>query len=480
MIKLLTPLFSFLFISQLNAQIQIVDSITSTPIPYTHIRTIGKNQGVISDYNGYFTLDSAFRLSDSVRISCTGYQPKTFEVNSIVHSDRITLTPEVRQLEEVLFVKKKGNYKLRELGITKGPKTQFFDYSVTAQNGTIRAVYMPNDYSLSGILRYVNVFVTENGFPNAHFRVHVYGVSHFAIKPDKELTSSNIISSGTTGNEWIKIDLTAERILIPENGCFIGIEWFDHPQSAYFQDTVRYKGVTQVNDKLKDTIYSHIRSGNGIVLGSRTESYKFAKNKLWYRTPLSDGWVNWCTSTTDEASFNIPDTLQNGHIFIRNENNSFYQVPCINVEVSFPSEKIDLKYDDPKKRKLNKLERVKEDNFMYPQSSVLELFSSLIKAVENDDIIYILKYLCVYGDDELNDILSTMKDNEDAIGTYFSDSDKEKIINHFTTIINNLDEDSIVKLDHHHYEVTINAERYNLIVDNGKWKINPYTYRIMK
>jgi hypothetical protein len=480
MSKLLSILISFLFINQYNAQIQIVDSVTSAGIPYAHIRVVGKKERAISDYNGYFTLDSTFKINDSIRILCTGYQSKIVALNSMAHSDRIILTPEFHELEDVLITKKKGFYQLRELGITKGPKTQFFDYSVTAINGTIRAVYMPNEYSLSGVLKFVNVFVTKNGYPDAHFRIHIYSVSHLAIKPGKELTSSNIISSGTTGNEWIKIDLTSERILIPENGCFVGIEWFDHPKSTYFQDTLRYKGVTQVDNKRRDTIYTNIRKGNGIVLGSRTECYKFAKNKLWYKTLLSDGWVNWCTSTTNESSFNIPDTVPSGHIFIRNEHNVFYAVPCINVEVSFSKEKIDLKYDDPKKRKLNKLERVKEDVFIYPQSSILELLSSLIKAVVNDDIIYILKYLCVYDDDELNDILSTMKNNEDSKGIYFSDSDKEKIINHFTIIINNLGEDSIVKLDHHHYELKVNSNRYNLVVDNGKWKINPYTYRIME
>lgn len=480
MIKFLLFLISLLFFFKVNSQIQIVDSLTFLPIPYTYIKAVGKNEGVISDYNGYFKLDSVFNLYDSLKISCIGYEPKIVPMSSVVHSDMITLNPEALQFEEVIVTKKKGRYRLRELGITKKPKTKFFDYSVTARNGTIRAVYIPNEHSYPGVLKYVNLYVTDNGFPDAHFRIHIYGVSNLAIKPGEELTSSNIISSGTTGNEWIKIDMTNERILVPENGCFVGVEWFDHPQSTYFQDTLKNEVVTLVEGEFRDTTHTYIRSGNGIVLGSRSQTYKFAKNKLWYKTHLSGKWINWCTSTTDESSFNIPDTLLNGHTILLNENNTFFKVPCVNAEVSFRKEKIDLKYDDPKKRKLNRLERVREDNFIYPQSSIIELFSSLIKAVENDDIIYILKYLCVYTDDELDDILSSIKDNKDTLGSYFSESDKERIINHFTKITNNLNEDSIVKIDIHHFVLKINNARYNLVVDDGKWKINPYSYRIMK
>ena len=465
MTKLLTALISFLIVSHLNAQIQIVDSLTNSPIPYTYVNVSGTNEGMLSDYNGYFVLDSTFTRSDSIRISCIGYEPKICAIRDIAHNDQIPLTPEALQVGEVIVPKKKGKFRLMELGITKKPKTKFFDYSVTARNGTIRATYIPNEYSIPGVLKNVKLYITEDGFPDAHFRIHIYRVSPLEIKPGRELTSSNIVASGTTGNEWIEIDMTNERILVPENGCFVGVEWFDHPESAYFHDTLKNKGVTLVDGKYKDTVYTRVRSGNGIVLGSRDEPYKFTKNKLWYKTHLSEKWINWCTSTTDEAIFNIPDTLSNGYVRIINESNLYYHVPCIHIEISFHKEKIDLEFENPKKRKLNKLERVKENRFKYPQSSVVELFNSLSRAVENDQIIYILKYLCVYADDELDNILSTIEDNENTTGSYFSEKDKKQIMNHFNTIIENLNEDSLIKIDAHHFELNVHHDRYNLVVD---------------
>lgn len=481
MLKLLTTFLLLIVVFEgLHSQVQVIDSLTNNPIPYVRLQVVGTDQGILSDYNGYIHIDSTFNQEDSIVLSCIGYEPKQLTIHKLLAHHNISLSPTVLEFNDVIVSEKKGKFKLVNLGINKKPKTKFFDYSVTAQNGTIRAVYIPNEYSISGVLKTVNLYVTENGFPDAHFRIHVYGVSSLAIKPDQELTTSNIISSGTNGNEWISLDLTNERIIIPENGCFIGVEWFDHPKSIHFQDTLKNKGVTMVDGKLRDTTYTHIRSGNGIVLGSRSESYKFAKNKLWYKTHPSEEWINWCTSTTDESNFNIPDTLPNGYTFIRDENNTFYKVPCINAVVSFPKEKVDLKYNDPKNWKLNRLERVKKDDFTYPQASVSELFNSLIKAVENDDIIYILKYLCVYADDELDYILSTMKNNEDSLGEYFSAEEKERIIRKLRSIIETIEEDSLFRIDNHHYELKVNNDLFNLVLSNGIWKINPYSHRIIK
>lgn len=480
MTKLLPFLLSLLFVNPLKSQIQIIDRLTNKPISYTHIKFLNHNEDKISDYNGYFLLDSTSTLNDSIRVSCIGYAPKICEIQNLSPDAKIPLVPIALEIKEVVVSKKKGQFKLMNLGITKKPKTKFYDYSITASIGTIRATYIPNEYSVPGVLKNINLYTTDDGYPDAHFRIHVYGVSPMEIKPGTELTSSNIVASGTTGNEWIKIDLTNERILVPENGCFIGVEWFDHPESAYFQDTLKKKGVTKVDGKLKDTVYTKVRSGNGIILGSRDEPYKVAKNKLWYKTHLSEKWINLCTSYTDESIFNIPDTLSNGNVRIINESNFYLHVPCINVEISFPKEKIALEFENPKKRKLNNIERVKEDRFKYPQSSVVELFNSLYRAVEDDQIIYILKYLCVYADGELDNLLSTIKDTESTTGMYFSEKDKKQIMNHFHIIIKNLNEDALIKIDSHHFELKVNNDCYNLTVDNRKWKIHPYTHRVMK
>lgn len=54
MFKLLTVLVFLTIHGYQFAQIQVVDSLSSEPVPFTHIRIVKNNKNVISNYEGYF------------------------------------------------------------------------------------------------------------------------------------------------------------------------------------------------------------------------------------------------------------------------------------------------------------------------------------------------------------------------------------------------------------------------------------------
>jgi RNA processing factor Prp31 len=134
-----------------------------------------------------------------------------------------------------------------------------------------------------------------------------------------------------------------------------------------------------------------------------------------------------------------------------------------------------LTYNEPKKRKLNKLEKVKQNLFKYPQNNINELFTSLIKAFENDDIIYAMKYLCVYRDDELETLITSLEDNYSRTGNYFSETDKNQIIKNFNEILENLNDDALTKIDAQHFELKVSNKSSNLFIADGKWKFQAIT-----
>ena len=157
----------------------------------------------------------------------------------------------------------------------------------------------------------------------------------------------------------------------------------------------------------------------------------------------------------------IPDRLQ-------------ISVPCINVDVKYIKQKNTSEFDDAKKRKLNRIEKVKEDNFMYPQSTVEELFSSLIKAIEKNDLIYVLKYLCVYRGDEFDDLVKDVKEWEGKL----SPSNQEKCLKFLNTCKNGLKDEFITHIDGNEYSLEVDGELMYLLHEKGKWKINPFSSRI--
>ena len=477
MTKLLTLILFSLYALSGISQNQIIDSESKEPVSYAHIKSINKLKGVISDYNGFFVLNSSFRELDSIIISCIGYDRKKILVSQLLENKVVELTPSTQNLSEVIVTAKKTKYQLKNIGITKKPKkTRFADYVGTGKNGEQKALWIPNDYSIPGYLKNINVYVSDLGYPDAHFRIHVYACNEFETKPDKELTKSNIIASATKGNEWVTIDMSNEHIQVGEQGCFIGIEWFDSPKSKFHQDTIFNNGRTwdENKSKYKDTIYSRIRKGNGAVLGGIYQKYRFSKNKHWAK--VGNHWKN--RGNFAESYLYKTDTLPDGKTWLRTPDNHYQGVLCINIDVSYPKNKIDLTFNEPKKRKLNKLEKVKQDLFKYPQNNIHELFSSLIKAFENDDIVYVLKYLCVYKENQLSQILSEIVDEENE--DYISDEDKVTIVKYLKEFQSKLNIAVLTKVDDKHFELSVDNETYNLIFEDGLWKINPYSYRIYK
>ncbi len=468
--------FLLLLSLPLFAQYKIVDAANQQPVSYAHVTLANTSTGVLANFEGVFMLTSRFKPTDTLEISCIGYETKTVLVKNLNTQLPIRLQPIAEQLEEVVVRTKKIKYRTKKLGVTRtGTNSGFADYPGVADNGEIRASYIPNEYSTKGILKAVNVHVSELGYPDAHFRVHVYDCSLLETKPGKELTKSNLVVAGTEGDEWVHIDMREEKISVSENGCFIGIEWFDSPKSKHYLDTVKRDGFTYKNGATKDTVYTRIRKGNGAVISSRYEKFKYSKNKLWYLKEA--GWMS--PNFDIEKRFNVPYTLPSGQVIVSNENNFYSGILCINIEVDFPKTKNNSSFEDAKKRKLNRIARVKENQFKYPQGNVSELFSSLIKAFENNEVVYVLKYLCVYEDDQQEELLEDLNTDAGA-ENLISETERKEIIASLHQLKNQLPNAEIKKLDYHAFEIVSNQANYRFLVEGGLWKINPYGHRITK
>ena len=450
--------------------LRIIDAETKRPIPFVQIHITGQTKGFITNYEGELPLDSSFETSDTCRVYCIGYQEKRLLGQTLIETGIIELTQRVQELTEVLVSAKKTNYKTTKLGVRSKPKTMFTDHYMTGESGEIKAVWIPNEKSISGFINSVNVYVTDYGFPQAYFRLHIYRCNPIDIKPGKELTEQNIVVNGTTGNEWIHIDLDHLDLSIPENGFFVGVEWFSVSTETEFLDTIVYDG-----SRRGEITYSKVYKGNGCVLGTIHEPYKQSKNKVW-RKGKDGAWQ--LAFVQDESRFYVTDTLQNGLIYEMTEHNLYFPVPCIYAEVKYIKEKNDADFTDPKRRKLNKIEKTKENLFLYPQSSVDDLFSSIIKAIENDNLVYILKYLCVFKEDQLASVLEDLesRDKNELIDS----KEKAEILSELKSMRESIDENNLEELEDSTYKLSIKEYTYYLTLNKGKWKINPYTYQIVK
>ncbi|KJD31362.1 hypothetical protein PK35_14720 [Tamlana nanhaiensis] len=92
-----------------NITARIIDKNTKAPIPYATIKT-GKNSGLISNDDGYFTLNNLNNDAITITISCLGYESETLSISAIKKANLlIKLSQALNQLDEVYISNKRPN-----------------------------------------------------------------------------------------------------------------------------------------------------------------------------------------------------------------------------------------------------------------------------------------------------------------------------------------------------------------------------------
>lgn len=117
-----------------NITAQLIDKNTKSPIPYATIKT-GEYSGIISNEEGFFTLNTDDGHLMTVTVSCLGYQSKTLSILDIEQSNfLIALEEAINQLSEVYISNKSPNadsiiakVKAR---VTHNYKTELHQYNI--------------------------------------------------------------------------------------------------------------------------------------------------------------------------------------------------------------------------------------------------------------------------------------------------------------------------------------------------------------
>jgi len=119
------------------------------------------------------------------------------------------------------------------LGPEKGRNTSSF--YMFCESDSIVAVFFQKDSSFKNI----RFFLQKNDFQKSKFRIRIYDIglrdttryknSKAIIEPGRDIVEENITYSTrmiSFAGRWVKVDLSKYNIKVPENGFFIGIEYF--------------------------------------------------------------------------------------------------------------------------------------------------------------------------------------------------------------------------------------------------------------
>lgn len=244
---------------QTNVRGRVVDE-NSEPLPYAHLLFQNYAMGTTSNEEGYF----AFSIPDSlrnekIRVSYVGFYPKIIQVDEIVGKD------------VKLFSKKEG---LGEVVLKPILKDKSFTYHAEWRNGYVGfgnlnaglypsqiAVYYPRPDKFDDFcyLKEVRVYffkTSEQWSQSSKFRLHIYNVDENG-KPGEDLLK-NLIVERVAGESSVDVDLLQEKISIPTNGFFIGVEHLFIKENQFREVRNYYINDSLVAENFELTKYAPI------------------------------------------------------------------------------------------------------------------------------------------------------------------------------------------------------------------------------
>ena len=186
-----------------NITAKLIDKNTKSPIPFATIKT-GEYSGVLSNEEGYFSLNLDDENLKNVTISCMGFKSKTLTVETIKISNFIIpLEESVNQLKEVYISNKKPNAddiiaKVR-LKINEN-----YDFTLNKYNIFYRATDYADFKSLDFEIEKVSHVSTKN----------IGKVNYSLDSLSKHIIASKIIQFSDFKGEFTLLDKDSSKLVV--------------------------------------------------------------------------------------------------------------------------------------------------------------------------------------------------------------------------------------------------------------------------
>ncbi len=205
------------------------------PLPYTNIVTIKKQNGTTTDVNGEFLLSNLDK-EDTLKISNIAYYSKLVSIKSFKKNDTIFLDDNIKLLSEVVIANFKMFNKEQDLGFLKYRNNASYDLKPGGQI----AVFIENKTKRKGWIKEVSFKVNAQSKCKCSFRIRLLQFDPKEFKPSKDILNENVIINSTDIRKVNKKNLSDYKVLIPEDGVVVVLEWL------YSEPNCEKKSYTQI------------------------------------------------------------------------------------------------------------------------------------------------------------------------------------------------------------------------------------------
>lgn len=216
-------------------RVKIIDKATRINLETASI-SINRNKFYPINENGVAEiLLSEIKLTDSIHISCLGFETTSLVVDDILGLPKVVdLKQATFELNEVI-IDKKNEYLEKEVGIDAFSLTSIltaYEYKY--------ALFIPNNENQEGYIQDILIHMKNSTSSiKEPFKLCLYEKDERTKLPGKEIIDG-IITQNLTGKNWYDINLGYLAIKLPKNGFFISFETL--PSSYYRAKTKKIHG----------------------------------------------------------------------------------------------------------------------------------------------------------------------------------------------------------------------------------------------
>lgn len=441
--------------------ITVFDSKTNQVIPFVNVVIKNTNIGWSGNENGVVKLNfTKIYLSDSLIFSAVGYEKITINYALINSISQIKLTTSSVYLNEVKIKAKR--YRRARLGRKKSDKYSERGNGLTRKklaNYTAKeAKYIPNDIGADGIIRELRIYIRFGSeYP---FEVDVLNVSKIDGSPTHSLLKNPIECIAKKDEKWITINVKEYNIHIPENGFFVAINW--NLDSAMNSEEKQHSYKTYYINEKKPRIDTFFYRGT--IIG-----FSYDKEPNWWVNNDST-WRNYWQSTINfqdtcvQCLVKYPDYKKHDFRTINKSTLAIYA----NILYSKSEKKYEENILDKegivsrkdKKEILSKTYQYHEkQNYLYPQRDVFQLFESIKRAVDSNNMNYIAHHFLSYTYESI-----------DGFDLELNKKRREQIINDINEILKDRKKVKLTKEGNGFYTFYFSEKiGGRLLLRNGEW-----------
>lgn len=211
--------------------VRVVDGQSKQPVPYASVGVVGRPLGTVADVKGSFLLARVgAAATDSVVVSCVGYQSRRLLVADLGKLPEVTLVPQAAALQEVQV--RADTWKRRNVGREGSGGFTFYNFHLQADKepanklgrevGAILGV-KPNSF-----VEEAYVYIRQRSFRHLRFRLNVRALDSQDHPAASLLTQDVQFAVADSTANWQHLNLKPYNINVgPQNRIAVTLEWLD-------------------------------------------------------------------------------------------------------------------------------------------------------------------------------------------------------------------------------------------------------------